>query len=97
VVVAGLPCASRRVETRGGGTMLFVTLADRTGLVECVLFPDAYRRLGRVMRAEAVRVGGRVEDTLGACTVSAERARAFGTAERIGEAAPSRGHAPAVA
>ncbi|MBI3539995.1 MAG: DNA polymerase III subunit alpha, partial [Candidatus Eisenbacteria bacterium] len=40
IVVAGMPCAYRRVETRQGGQMLFMTLADRTGLVECVLFPD---------------------------------------------------------
>jgi hypothetical protein len=77
--------------------MLFVTLADRSGLVECVLFPDAYRRLGAAVRAEAVRVEGCVDETLGACTVNVERARAFGAAERIGAGDPSRNRATAVA
>jgi len=73
VAVAGLPCAMRRVETRDGGLMLFLTLADKTGLVECVLFPDTYRRHVNDARGQVVRVEGRVDETLGACTVSAER------------------------
>uniref|UniRef100_A0A832I2Q3 DNA polymerase III subunit alpha n=1 Tax=Eiseniibacteriota bacterium TaxID=2212470 RepID=A0A832I2Q3_UNCEI len=97
VAVAGLPCAARRVETRDGGLMLFVTLADRTGLVECVLFPDAYRRLGPTMRGEVVRAEGRVEETLGALTVSVARARGFGGADWIAEGDPSRNRPGAAA
>lgn len=78
VTVAGLPCASRRVETKDGGVMLFLTLADRTGLAECVLFPGAYRALAARLRGEVVRITGRVDDTLGALTVNAEEARGFG-------------------
>jgi DNA-directed DNA polymerase III PolC len=87
VSVAGLPCATRRVETRAGGSMLFLTLADRGGLVECVLFPAAYRAFGAAARGEVVRVEGRVEDALGALTVSVERAWALG-AEGGAPAAP---------
>lgn len=97
VAVAGLPCASRRVETRAGGLMLFVTLADRSGLVECVLFPDAYRRVGSETRGEIVRIEGRVEDTLGACTVTVARARACGAADWIAEGDPSRNRAEGAA
>jgi DNA polymerase III alpha subunit len=50
--------------------MLFLTLADRSGLAECVLFPDAYRALARAVRGQVVRVVGRVEETLGALTVT---------------------------
>jgi DNA polymerase III alpha subunit len=75
VAVAGLPCAWRRVETRGGGAMLFLTLADRSGLAECALFPDAYRALAGTLRGEVVRVEGRVDDTLGAVTVVVDRAK----------------------
>jgi DNA polymerase III alpha subunit len=39
VRVCGIPCAMRRVETASGGAMLFTTLADHSGLIECVLFP----------------------------------------------------------
>ncbi len=74
VTLAGLPCATRRVETRGGGTMLFLTLADRGGLAECVMFPAICRAHGAAARGEIVRVEGRVEDTLGALTVNVERA-----------------------
>ena len=73
--VAGLPCAWRRVETRGGGTMLFLTLADRSGLAECVLFPDAYRALAGALRGEVVRMEGRLDETLGAVTLVVERAK----------------------
>src|SRR5262249_14280073 len=82
VAIVGLPCATRRVETRQGGVMLFLTLADRSGLAECVLFPDAYRALARVASAQVVRAEGRVEETLGALTVTVTRASevAAGTA-----------------
>ncbi len=75
VAVAGLPCAWRRVETRGGGTMLFLTLADRSGLAECALFPDAYRALAGALKGEVVRVEGRLDDTLGAITLVVDRAK----------------------
>jgi len=77
IAVAGLPCAYRRVETKQGGLMLFTTLADRTGLVECVLFPDAYRAYAAATRGQVVRVEGRVDETLGAVTVSATRVEAL--------------------
>jgi error-prone DNA polymerase len=78
VSVCGIPCAARRVESKSGGIVLFTTLADRTGLVECVLFPDAYRRWGQEMRGEVVRVDGRVDETLGALTVVVEKAARLG-------------------
>ena len=78
VAVCGIPCAARRVESKHGGIVLFTTLADRTGLVECVLFPDAYRRWGGEMRGEVVRAEGRVDETLGALTVVVERATPLG-------------------
>ena len=64
VAVVGLPCASRRVETKqGGDSMLFLTLADRSGLAECVLFPDAYRALRRLAaRRVRARRGPRRRD-----------------------------------
>jgi DNA-directed DNA polymerase III PolC len=73
VAVAGLPCAYRRVETKSGESMMFVTLADKTGLAECVLFPDAYRAHAAAVRGEVLRIEGRVDQTLGAIAVTAER------------------------
>ena len=75
--LVGLLCAWRRVETRQGGVMLFATLADRSGVAECVLFPLVYRAFAEVMRASIVRVEGRVDETLGAFTLVVERAFAL--------------------
>ena len=77
VAVVGLPCAYRRVETKSGERMLFMTLADRTGLAECVLFPDAYRAHAQAHRGQVVRAEGRVDESLGAVTLAAERATAL--------------------
>ena len=76
VAVVGLPCAYRRVETKQGQRMLFMTLADESGLAECVFFPDAYRAHGAAAHGEIVRAEGRVDDTLGAVTLTVERATA---------------------
>jgi DNA polymerase III alpha subunit len=77
VTVAGLPCARRGVTTKQGEPMLFLTLADRSGLAECVLFPDAYRTWAAATRGAIVRVEGRVDETLDAVTVTAERIRSL--------------------
>ena len=77
VAVVGLPCAYRRVETKSGERMLFMTLADRSGLAECVLFPDAYRTNAQAHRGQVVRVEGRVDESLGAVTLAVERAMAL--------------------
>jgi len=89
--LVGLLCAWRRVETRAGGLMLFATLADSSGLAECVLFPSAYRAFADVMRAAVVRVAGRVDETLGAVTLVVERAEALdgSAAWTAGAAAPA--------
>jgi DNA polymerase III alpha subunit len=74
VAVLGLPCAYRRVETRRGERMLFMTLADQSGLAECVLFPDGFRAYAAAVHGQVVRAEGRVDETLGAVTLAAERA-----------------------
>jgi len=90
VALCGVPCASRRVEAKTGGFVLFTTLADMDGLAECVVFPRDYRRLGAAMRGEVVRVEGRVDETLGAFTLVVDRATSFGAGGTSGEGAPSR-------
>ncbi len=93
VAICGIPCASRRTEAKSGGFVLFTTLADETGLAECVLFPRDYPRLGAALRGEIVRAEGRVDDSLGALTLVVERASAAGAAPSGTESAPSRNRA----
>ena len=45
VKVAGVAVAGRKHMGRDGKWMLFLSLQDREGLIEVVLFPDAYQRL----------------------------------------------------
>jgi DNA polymerase III alpha subunit len=77
IAITGMPCAWRRVETKSGGTMLFLTLADQSGLAECVLFPDVFHRYAQAVRAQVVHVEGRVDETLDAVTLVVERAAAL--------------------
>ena len=54
--------------------MRFLTLEDESGLAEVVIFPDVYRRDGANLAGLGVRcVTGVVEDSMGACTLHAER------------------------
>jgi DNA-directed DNA polymerase III PolC len=60
--VIGLPCAWRRVATRPGGDMLFMTLADRTGLVECAVPRRVSRPRGRAPGRDRACRGSRAGD-----------------------------------
>jgi DNA polymerase III alpha subunit len=66
--------------------MLFLTLADRSGIAECVLFPDAYARHAAALRGAVLRVSGRVSDAMGAVTLEAARVEIIGA-----NAAPAPG------
>ncbi|MFQ5412354.1 MAG: hypothetical protein ACE5EC_08640 [Phycisphaerae bacterium] len=54
VNVCGLMVADRINRTTAGALMKFVTLADRTGFVECFLFPDVYQRFGHLTTANPI-------------------------------------------
>ena len=70
VVVAGILFAERRARTRDGQFMKFISLEDETGVVEAVLLPEAYQRLGgRVTTRGPYLVTGTVEDHYGAISL----------------------------
>ena len=54
VRVCGLMIADRTNLTTEGDLMKFVSLADRTGVVEAFLFPDTYRRFGHLTVAQPI-------------------------------------------
>jgi DNA-directed DNA polymerase III PolC len=62
VTVAGWLVTMRRAVTKDRQYMKFVTLEDRVGTMEVVLFPDVYRRFGGLIRSYGpYLVRGRVE------------------------------------
>ncbi|MBI4579149.1 MAG: DNA polymerase III subunit alpha, partial [Planctomycetes bacterium] len=54
VTVCGIMVADRINLTTGGDLMKFVSLADRTGVIEAFLFPDAYQRFGHLTAANPI-------------------------------------------
>ncbi|MEF8794585.1 MAG: hypothetical protein V5A50_13030, partial [Thiohalorhabdus sp.] len=71
VRVIGWHVTSKPARTRTDGLpMSFLTLEDRIGLIECVLFPDAYRRYGALLHEFGPFVAeGVVRQEQGVCTV----------------------------
>ncbi len=49
VTVAGIRQGSRRTRTAKGETMMFLTLEDLSGVLDVILFPDAYRRAKAIL------------------------------------------------
>lgn len=76
VGVVGVVSAARRIRTERGEPMLFLTIEDSTGLVEAVVFPEAYRRMTvDPYGGQPLLVTGTVEDHYGALTLVAEDVR----------------------
>jgi DNA-directed DNA polymerase III PolC len=68
--VLGLLFAERRARTKTGEFMKFLSLEDPWGVVEAVLLPEAYQRLGgRVRTRGPYRVTGTVEAHYGALSL----------------------------
>ncbi len=79
--VVGVAAASRRTTTRSREEMLFLTLDDGADLVECVLFPAAYRRAAGILGAFGPYLAEGVLDApLGAPTLRVERLRLLAAA-----------------
>jgi len=74
VRVAGVLDALRVTGSASGGAMEFLTLEDEEGVFEVTVFPEAYRRFAASVRGPGPYVvTGKVEDHLGAISVTAER------------------------
>ncbi len=62
VRVGGIVAGIRRLKTRKGDPMAVITLEDRGGRIEAVVFPEAYRKYGRMLEADRlVVVEGKLE------------------------------------
>ncbi len=86
VRVGGWKVTSRTVRTKGGGLMRFLTVEDAEGLVECVLFPDVFRRLAAHLRGNGPFVlGGIVARPPAPPVLTVEEAENLGGAEPAAE------------
>jgi DNA polymerase III alpha subunit len=91
VRIAALVAATRRLATRGGKVMQFVTFEDECGLVEAVLFPGIYAALGDpVTNPGPFLVSGRVAENQGEVHLVVSdlmpfyrRARPYGRSEAV--------------
>ncbi|MFB3909050.1 MAG: DNA polymerase III subunit alpha [Candidatus Eisenbacteria bacterium] len=84
--VLGIASAARRLLTKKGEPMLFLTLEDDTGLAECVLFPPVYARYGDRVRGGALLLAsGRVESAYGAPSLEVERLDRVAVADPLPE------------
>jgi DNA polymerase-3 subunit alpha len=64
VQIGGLVTAAKRIPTKNGDTMCFVTLEDFTGSVEVIVFPRTFERAGPLLIPDLpVLIGGRVSIT----------------------------------
>jgi len=74
VTVSGRVISGKRIRTKKGDYMKFVTLEDNDGLVEVVLFPKVYQRYGdKTVGAPKLMVNGIVRDEGGSLVLNAER------------------------
>ena len=74
--VAGWLVTTRRAVTKNHEYMKFLTLEDRHGVMEVVVFPDVYRRCGRSMEeAGCYLVTGMVKEQHGSVSLVAEDVR----------------------
>ena len=88
VTVGGIISAHRPLKTRRGGRMAVLTLEDRSGAVEVVVFPDTYGRCeGLIETDRMVLVRGKLEkDEESARLLAAELLPIASLAERVRKA-----------
>jgi len=71
VTVGGWMTTTRRIRTKAGEFMRFLTIEDRTGTLEAVIFPAVYQRYGHLLRGHGpYLLKGTVEHTHGAATLT---------------------------
>ena len=79
ITTCGLVVAQRLHHQSDGRAMKFISICDRTDILECEIFADAYRKCGgELARWPVVEVTGRVEALGGSrgCVLRVERVRA---------------------
>ena len=93
VTTCGMVVAQRLHHQSDGRAMKFISICDRTDILECEIFADAYRKCGGVLaRWPVVEVTGRAEALGGSrgCVLRVERVCPARTTKRDARPAASR-------
>ncbi|MEX1010414.1 MAG: hypothetical protein WEC72_03605, partial [Chthoniobacterales bacterium] len=93
ITTCGLVVAQRVHHQSDGRAMKFISLCDRTDILECEIFADVYQRCGGVLvRWPVVEVTGRVEALGGSrgCVLRVDSLRAARTTKRDARRRASR-------
>ena len=78
VQLGGLVSAAKRIPTKNGETMCFVTLEDFSGSIEVIVFPRTFERAGPLLAPDRpVWIGGKVSITDDKVKVIAESVKAL--------------------
>ena len=59
IVVAGIIVQSRPMRSRRGARWAILTLQDRTGVIEALVFPEAFQKLGADSESRHAAAGER--------------------------------------
>ena len=71
VTMGGIVSAVRKINTKSGSIMAFVTVEDLYGSVECVAFPRVYEKIKPYLRHDGVvRLSGKIDTPAENCPVS---------------------------
>ena len=103
VTMGGIISTYKRINTRSGSAMAFITVEDLYGSIECVAFPNVYDRIrSAVVADKVVRLSGKLQlDEEKAPVILLDKLSAYGEEEQPAEpgtAAPVRQarHEPAL-
>ncbi len=92
VTMGGMISAYKKLQTRSGGIMAFVTVEDLVGTVECVCFPKVYDKIKSFLAADkVVSVAGKLsisEDKAPAIIV--DKMTEFSLEEKSASSAPQK-------
>jgi len=91
VQFAGWLVTGKRVQTRHGDTMEFLTFEDETGIVETTFFPKTYERFCHMVdRNRPYVLAGKVEVDWGVATLTVEHVTALAPVNRVDKKGESR-------
>ena len=62
VYLGGIITGISKINTRSGSTMMFVTVEDRYGAIECVFFPKKYEKYKDLLKEEdLIKIRGKLQ------------------------------------